>query len=146
VEALCHNVAQTYIGFDKCAVAQNGKFHSILCKLRSQFVIVLLSLQCAASLRESPCPKQSLHSTTTNTRPSAMSPSQLFVAVALGALVSVASPVSLNTFSILSDAQVSAFKPFTFFASAAYCPPSATLTWSCGSAINPVPDIWHATK
>ncbi|KAI0258631.1 lipase [Gloeopeniophorella convolvens] len=33
----------------------------------------------------------------------------------------------------LSPAQVAAFKPFTYFASAAYCSPSTTLTWTCGS-------------
>ncbi|TDL25795.1 lipase class 3 family protein [Rickenella mellea] len=33
----------------------------------------------------------------------------------------------------LSGAQISAFKPFTFFASAAYCQPSATLAWNCGA-------------
>jgi hypothetical protein len=72
-----------------------------------------------------------------------MSPSQLFVVAALGALAVVASPVSLNTISILSDTEISAFNPFTFFASAAYCHPSKTLTWSCGGAINinPVPEM-----
>ncbi|THH28374.1 hypothetical protein EUX98_g5820 [Antrodiella citrinella] len=33
----------------------------------------------------------------------------------------------------LSTSQISAFKPFTFFASAAYCDPSTTIDWSCGS-------------
>ncbi|TDL25796.1 lipase [Rickenella mellea] len=33
----------------------------------------------------------------------------------------------------LSAAQISTFKPYTFFASAAYCQPSATLAWNCGA-------------
>jgi len=33
----------------------------------------------------------------------------------------------------LSTAQISAFKPYSFFASAAYCNPSTTINWSCGA-------------
>jgi len=33
----------------------------------------------------------------------------------------------------LTPQQISSFKPFTFFASAAYCDPSKTLNWSCDS-------------
>ncbi|KAK0214948.1 alpha/beta-hydrolase [Armillaria fumosa] len=33
----------------------------------------------------------------------------------------------------LTSAQVSAFKPYTFYASASYCQPSTTLTWTCGA-------------
>ena len=32
----------------------------------------------------------------------------------------------------ISAAEISSFKPFTFFASAAYCQPSTTINWSCG--------------
>ncbi|KAI0075336.1 lipase class 3 family protein [Panus rudis PR-1116 ss-1] len=32
----------------------------------------------------------------------------------------------------LSASQVSSFKPFTFYASAAYCQPANTLAWNCG--------------
>ncbi|KAI9509115.1 lipase [Russula earlei] len=35
--------------------------------------------------------------------------------------------------TILSPAQVDSFKPYTFYAAAAYCQPSKTLTWSCGA-------------
>jgi len=31
----------------------------------------------------------------------------------------------------LSSSQISSFKPFTFFASTAYCDPSTTINWSC---------------
>ncbi|KAJ6561092.1 lipase [Mycena vulgaris] len=39
----------------------------------------------------------------------------------------------------LSSAQISAFKPYTFYASAGYCEPATTLAWNCGSncAANP---------
>ncbi|THH16687.1 hypothetical protein EW146_g3996 [Bondarzewia mesenterica] len=33
----------------------------------------------------------------------------------------------------LPQSQISAFKPFTFFAGAAFCDPSTTLTWTCGA-------------
>ncbi|KAK0220861.1 alpha/beta-hydrolase [Armillaria nabsnona] len=35
--------------------------------------------------------------------------------------------------TILTSAQVSAFKPYTFYLSAGYCQPSTTLTWTCGA-------------
>ena len=37
-----------------------------------------------------------------------------------------------QSITALSAAQISSFKPFTFFASAAYCEPSTTINWSCG--------------
>ncbi|KAF8260710.1 lipase [Lactarius quietus] len=33
----------------------------------------------------------------------------------------------------LSQAQIEAFKPYSFYAAAAYCNPSKTLSWSCGA-------------
>lgn len=33
----------------------------------------------------------------------------------------------------LSSAQISAFKPYTFYASTGYCTASQTLAWDCGS-------------
>ncbi|TCD68029.1 hypothetical protein EIP91_011640 [Steccherinum ochraceum] len=48
-----------------------------------------------------------------------------------------ASPVpsleTRQTITTLSASQISAFKPFAFFASAAYCDPSRTLKWDCGT-------------
>lgn len=32
----------------------------------------------------------------------------------------------------LTAAQVSSYKPYTYYAGAAYCSPSKTLTWTCG--------------
>ncbi|KAJ7065267.1 Alpha/Beta hydrolase protein [Mycena amicta] len=39
----------------------------------------------------------------------------------------------------LTTAQISAFKPYSFYAAAAYCSPAATLAWNCGKncAANP---------
>ncbi|KAF8882767.1 lipase class 3 family protein [Gymnopilus junonius] len=38
-----------------------------------------------------------------------------------------------QSITTLSTAQISTFKPFSFFASTAYCNPSTTVNWSCGS-------------
>lgn len=38
-----------------------------------------------------------------------------------------------QSISALSASQIGTFKPFTFYASTAYCDPSTTLTWSCGT-------------
>ncbi|KAF8799891.1 lipase class 3 family protein [Phlegmacium glaucopus] len=38
-----------------------------------------------------------------------------------------------QSITALSSSQISAFKPFTFFASTAYCNPSTTINWSCGA-------------
>ena len=69
--------------------------------------------------------------------------SRLFAIVALAAVSAstvLGTPLSLEAEAIgkrqsittLSDAQVGSFKPFTFFASAAYCKPSTTINWNCG--------------
>jgi len=39
----------------------------------------------------------------------------------------------------LTATQIAAFRPFTLFASAGYCQPSSTLTWSCGANCNATP-------
>ncbi|TFK42084.1 lipase class 3 family protein [Crucibulum laeve] len=62
----------------------------------------------------------------------------IFVAL-VGALAAQAAPPALlkrQSITALSTAQISTFKPFTFFASTAYCQPSTTLTWSCGANCN----------
>ncbi|KAH9014453.1 lipase class 3 family protein [Lactarius pseudohatsudake] len=41
----------------------------------------------------------------------------------------------------LSTSQVSSFAPFTHFASTAYCNPSTTVNWSCGSNCQANPDF-----
>lgn len=40
-----------------------------------------------------------------------------------------------QSITALSGSQISAFKPFSFFASAAYCQPSTTINWSCGCTL-----------
>ncbi|KAG6819834.1 hypothetical protein H0H93_008091 [Arthromyces matolae] len=39
-----------------------------------------------------------------------------------------------QSITTLTSAQVAAYKPFTYFASAAYCTPSTTLSWTCGQS------------
>lgn len=41
--------------------------------------------------------------------------------------------VKRQSITALSQSQISSFKPYTFFASAAYCNPSTTINWSCGA-------------
>jgi hypothetical protein len=48
----------------------------------------------------------------------------------------VPAPVKLAgraSITALTTAQISAYKPYTYFASTGYCVPAETLTWSCGS-------------
>ncbi|KAI5123195.1 hypothetical protein M0805_003962 [Coniferiporia weirii] len=50
----------------------------------------------------------------------------------------LASPLNSKRQSIttLSSSQISAFTPYAFFASTAYCSPSTTINWSCGANCN----------
>ncbi len=40
--------------------------------------------------------------------------------------------IERQSITTLTSAQVEAFKPYTQYAAAAYCPPSKTLSWTCG--------------
>ncbi|KAI0047137.1 lipase class 3 family protein [Auriscalpium vulgare] len=60
-------------------------------------------------------------------------------AALLAGSVDAAAVSKRQSITTLSTAQISTFKPFTFFASAAYCDPSVTLTWSCGANCNANP-------
>ena len=56
--------------------------------------------------------------------------------LALGLAASSASARPLRprqSITALSTSQISSFKPYTFFASAGYCQPAATLAWTCGA-------------
>ena len=56
--------------------------------------------------------------------------------VALASALSAFAAPALQTrqsITTLSTSQIEVFKPFTFFASAGYCQPSATLAWNCGA-------------
>ena len=48
----------------------------------------------------------------------------------------------------LSSAKISSFTPFTYFASAAYCNPSTTISYTCGgtSSISLVLQRWSSTR
>jgi len=41
--------------------------------------------------------------------------------------------VARQSITALSTTQIEAFKPYTFYASAGYCNPSTTITWTCGA-------------
>lgn len=49
----------------------------------------------------------------------------------LASIANAAPTVKHSSITPLSSEQISSFKPFTFFASAAYCNPSTTINWSC---------------
>ena len=61
--------------------------------------------------------------------------------LAASALLSDASPLRATnllrrqSITQLSTTQISKFKPFPVFASAAYCDPSTTIDWSCGGQL-----------
>ncbi|KAK1221310.1 hypothetical protein PQX77_015882 [Marasmius sp. AFHP31] len=61
--------------------------------------------------------------------------------LALFAAVAFASPVAekRQSITILSSAQVSSYKPYSFFAAAAYCKPANTKAWNCGTNCNARP-------
>lgn len=56
--------------------------------------------------------------------------------VLFGVLIVQAAPLlryrQSDSFATLSIPQITAFRPFSFYASTAYCQPSETLTWTCG--------------
>lgn len=55
------------------------------------------------------------------------------LSVRLSPLVGADELAKRQSITQLSDAQISAFKSYTFFASTAYCDPSTTINWSCGA-------------
>ncbi|KAG7094334.1 hypothetical protein E1B28_007933 [Marasmius oreades] len=58
-----------------------------------------------------------------------------FAALLSICVVVLASPTSekRQSITILSNDQIAKFKPYTFFAAAAYCQPPTTLAWNCGA-------------
>ncbi|KAF9466206.1 lipase class 3 family protein [Collybia nuda] len=61
--------------------------------------------------------------------------------VASTVLAAYAAPASQliqprQAITTLTSSQIAAFRPFTLFASAGYCSPSSTLSWSCGANCN----------
>ncbi|KAN0112535.1 alpha/beta-hydrolase [Hyaloscypha variabilis] len=53
----------------------------------------------------------------------------------------IAAPVVLprQSITVLSTAQISTYTPYTYFASAGYCNPTVTQTWTCGANCNANP-------
>ena len=49
-------------------------------------------------------------------------------------LARAATITSEQATAVLSSVQVESFKPYSFYAAAAYCPPLTTLSWSCGGS------------
>jgi len=59
------------------------------------------------------------------------------LALLLAPLFTVATPAQRRqSITTLSQAQITAFKPYSFFAATAYCNPSTTINWSCGANCN----------
>ncbi|KAH0836869.1 Alpha/Beta hydrolase protein [Lanmaoa asiatica] len=60
----------------------------------------------------------------------------IFTAALLGVAGLQASPalVSRQSITTLTTSQIDAFTPYTYFAAAAYCAPSTTLSWTCGDS------------
>jgi hypothetical protein len=51
------------------------------------------------------------------------------------AMTVYAAPSTLQSRSVtaLTRAQIASYKPYTYYAAAAYCQPAATLAWNCGN-------------
>ncbi|KAJ7915125.1 alpha/beta-hydrolase [Mycena leptocephala] len=55
------------------------------------------------------------------------------VLLALASLASAAPSLNVRqAITALTSAQISAFKPYSFYSAAAYCLPTSTLAWNCG--------------
>ncbi|KAF8623158.1 hypothetical protein AX17_007546 [Amanita inopinata Kibby_2008] len=66
----------------------------------------------------------------------------LFLPVLLSALSIGASPLKpRQTITALTTTQIEFFRPYTHFASTAYCQPSTTITWTCGFNCEANPDF-----
>ncbi|KAL0568267.1 hypothetical protein V5O48_013727 [Marasmius crinis-equi] len=65
----------------------------------------------------------------------------LVALLAVFAAVVLASPTpeKRQSITILSSAQVTTFKPYSFYAAAAYCQPANTKAWNCGANCNANP-------
>ncbi|THV02163.1 alpha/beta-hydrolase [Dendrothele bispora CBS 962.96] len=66
----------------------------------------------------------------------------LLPSLLIGILTAYASPIiPRQSIATLSTVQISSFKPFSFFAAAAYCDPDRTLKWNCGVNCRANPDF-----
>jgi hypothetical protein len=69
-----------------------------------------------------------------------------FPAALAAPLLAAASRRQTAAITAVSAADTAAFKPFTFYASAAYCQPTDTLAWSCGANCDANPDFQPITS
>ncbi|KAG8823155.1 hypothetical protein FRC19_004526 [Serendipita sp. 401] len=72
--------------------------------------------------------------------------STLFVGYLAGLASAAPAPVPApalveRQLTVLSSAEIETFTPYTLFASAGYCTPNITLTWSCGSKYLYTPSV-----
>jgi uncharacterized membrane protein len=78
--------------------------------------------------------------------------SLLFALCFLSAVLAVPLPLPSSfrrqtaAITTISTADTEAFKPFTFYASTAYCQPSDTLAWSCGPNCDANPNFQPITS
>ena len=63
-----------------------------------------------------------------------VSPLSFFALAFVGLVHATPVKVKRQGITTLNPTQINEFAPFTLFASAAYCPPSTTINWSCGGA------------
>lgn len=116
---------------------------------RSKYIMVALSTWCRVTSR-SPSPRRSSSSPTLLPALSlprctaACSMASSFTVKACAALLVAAlvtptaalpasAPAKRQTLSVLTATQISSFKPYTHYASTAYCQPATTLAWNCGA-------------
>ena len=64
----------------------------------------------------------------------AISMASVFFTILLG-ITAVQASASRQSVTALMTSQIDTFSPYTYFASAAYCTPSTTLSWSCGGKL-----------
>ncbi|KAF8164407.1 lipase class 3 family protein [Pholiota molesta] len=60
----------------------------------------------------------------------------LYALTAVNAAPALVELSERQSITALTTAQISAFRPFSHFASTAYCSPSTTINWSCGANCN----------
>lgn len=65
----------------------------------------------------------------------------LFFSVFFVQAAPLLAPRQSDSFTNLSTNQITAFRPFSFYASTAYCQPSQILTWSCGANCDANPNF-----
>lgn len=62
--------------------------------------------------------------------------SKLLIALVAAALGAQAIPLQVrqSTLTTLTSSAITAYRPYSYYASTGYCQPAATLAWNCGGA------------